>query len=338
MENTLLEKIGYYFKKIISSVRFATETQGELVWAGLAFFVFIFLLSFIAPPRSFMIQTYVEIEEGSSLRSVSELFSEEEYIKSGQLFEFFVVLFGRQKGVKAGEYFFEQRITSLEMAWRLVRGDTRVAPVSVTFFEGATVDEMAWVLGENLYKFDKEKFIKLAKPKEGYLFPDTYYFKKKTSPEEIIDILERTFIDKTTEMLSFFEESGRSIDELVIMASILEKEAANIYEEKRTIAGILWKRISIDMPLQVDATLKYVTGKGSAQLTNKDLQTDFPYNTYTNRGLPPGPIGNPGEDALKAAANPSASEYLFYLHDKNGGIHYGKNHTEHLRNRRDHLN
>ncbi len=332
MDNNLLEKIGSTAKKIVEYTRFAFKNQRQLIWAGAGFFVFIFFLSFIAPPRNFMIQSYVDIEEGSSLRDVTGVLAKEGYIKSGQFFEFFVVLFGRQKGVKAGEYFFEHKITSAEIAWRLVRGDTRVAPIPVTFFEGATVDEMAWVLGQMIPDFNTELFLQLAKSKEGYLFPDTYHFKRGVSPERVIEVLERTFLDKTTEMLPLFEESGRSIDELVIMASIIEKESSRNYEEKRTIAGILWKRLSIDMALQVDATLKYITGRGSAQLTYEDLGDDYPYNTYTRRGLPPGPIGNPGIDALKAAADPIKTDYLFYLHGKDGQVRYAKTHAGHVSN------
>ena len=336
-EKTPIEKLGNTIRTSCDSIITLIKEQKELAFAGLGFFVFITILSFIAPPRDFLVQTYVQVEDGTSLHEATEILYEKGYIKSRQFFEFFVVLFGRQKGIKAGEYFFEHKITSTQIAWRLVRGDTRVAPVQITLFEGSTVDEMTIRIEDMLAEFDSELFTSLAQPKEGYLFPDTYHFKKKSNPQEIIEILERTFVDKTETLLPLFEQSGHSIDELVIMASILEKEASHSLEEKKTIAGILWKRLSIDMPLQVDATLKYVTGKGSAQLTNEDLQTDHPYTTYTNRGLPPGPIGNPGLMALRAAADPTSSPYLFYLHDSDGGVHYAKNHAGHLENKRKYI-
>ncbi len=336
-DKTFIEKIGSWTKSFFEALVPEIKAQKSILLAGLLFFVFISLLSFVAPPRNYPIQTYLEIPSGSSLSSVSRDLAESEYIKSEQIFKFFVVLFGRQKGIKAGEYFFEHKISLVEIAWRMVHGDTRVAPVSVTFFEGATVEEMAEVLTDRLFEFDKDYFLELARSKEGYLFPDTYHFKKKSNPEEIVEILEKTFIEKTDPLLPLFEESGRSIDEIVIMASIIEKEAAHNLEEKKTISGILWKRISIDMPLQVDATLKYITGKGSAQLTNEDLQTDYPYNTYTNKGLPPGPISNPGVMALKAAAEPIETSYLYYLHDNSGNVYYAKNHGGHLQNRRNYL-
>jgi UPF0755 protein len=101
----------------------------------------------------------------------------------------------------------------------------------------------------------------------------------------------------------------------------------------QTIAGILWKRIEMGMPLQVDATLEYERGLGSAELTLDDLRTDTPYNTYTRKGLPPTPIANPGSVALSAALNPTASPYLFYLTGDDGTFHYAKDFEEHKRNK-----
>lgn len=336
MKRTLIEQLGrvrHLFFKIAPHV----HEQRHLAFAGIGFFIFVTLVSFIAPPRSFPTQSYIDIKQGTNLRDITAQLQEEHYIKSGQFFEFFVVLFKRQKGVQAGEYFFENKITSIQIAWRLVRGETKIAPVPVTFFEGETVAEMAERLGNALPEFDTELFLRLAQNKEGYLFPDTYFFKRKITPEEVIEILGRTFIEKTESLLPLFEESGKSIDDIVTMASIIEKEASRNFEEKKIISGILWKRIDIGMALQVDATLKYETGRGSAQLTTEDLQDDHPYNTYTNTGLPPTPIGNPGIQSLIAAAEPESSPYLFYLHGRDGAVRYGKTYDEHTANRRKYL-
>ncbi len=337
MDTNLIEKIGNRARYFLRNAKMNLRDQKSVALAGIVFFLFITLISFFAPPKSFPIQTYLDIKKGTSLVEIGTILKESHYIKSKQLFTFFTVVFGRQKGVIAGEYFFEHKITSVELAWRLVHGKTKVAPVSVTIFEGSTNEEIAETLEKQLFEFDKEKFLALTASKEGYLFPDTYHFKRKSSPEEIIETLEKTFFEKTQSLLPIFAESGKSIDEIIIMASILEKEASRNMEEKKVISGILWKRIEIDMALQVDATLKYITGKGSAQLTHKDLQTDFPYNTYTNKGLPPGPIGNPGLVAMKAAAQPTKSSYLYYMHDLKGNVYYGGTYQKHLENIRNHL-
>jgi UPF0755 protein len=126
---------------------------------------------------------------------------------------------------------------------------------------------------------------------------------------------------------------GKSLSDIVILASLLEEEARTT-NTRRTIAGILWKRLAIGMPMQVDAAFAKVNGKNTYQLTEDDLKTDHPYNTYTRAGLPPGPITNPGIDALHAALRPVETDWLYYLSDSDGNMHYARTHDEHLRNKR----
>jgi UPF0755 protein len=121
------------------------------------------------------------------------------------------------------------------------------------------------------------------------------------------------------------------------MASIIQKEAYNIYTEQQTISGILWKRIDKKMRLQVDATLKYITGKPSSKLTLSDLGMEHDYNTYKNYGLPPGPIGSPSIKAIKAALYPIPSPYFFYLHSDSGQVHYAVDHDGHIQNKNNYL-
>jgi UPF0755 protein len=128
------------------------------------------------------------------------------------------------------------------------------------------------------------------------------------------------------------EKSERTLEQVITMASIIEDEASGGNEEKQIISGILWKRLDMGMLLQVDATLRYVNGKESKDLTLTDLAADHEYNTYVHKGLPPTPIGNPGVDAIRAALNPKDSIYYFYLHDKDGGVHYAKTFEEHKKN------
>ena len=152
-------------------------------------------------------------------------------------------------------------------------------------------------------------------------------------------------------MLAVFEENFnvkiKSIDDairafkkplkdIVIMASILEAEARTT-ETRRIIAGILWKRLDIGMPLQVDAAFQYIDGKTTFQLATSDLETDSPYNTYTRKGLPPTPITNPGLDAILATITPIKTPYLYYLTDKDGKMHYAVTHEGHLANKEKYL-
>lgn len=193
--------------------------------------------------------------------------------------------------------------------------------IRITIPEGYAVKDIAERF-KNFRNFNGEKFLELAKNKEGYLFPDTYYFTSKETPEEIIEKLENNFKAK----------AGDVQKDILIMASIIEKEAHN-KEDRRIISGILWKRIKEGMPLQVDAVFDYLLDKESSEITQADLKMDSPYNTYKHKGLPPTPICNPGLDAIDAALNPTDSKYWYYLSDRNGVTHFAKNFDEHKLNR-----
>ena len=132
------------------------------------------------------------------------------------------------------------------------------------------------------------------------------------------------------------ENSGHSLRDIIIMASILEREATT-EKDKTMVAGILWKRISLGMPLQVDATFMYLLGKKSSELTVSDLKMKSAYNTYQNKGLPAGPIANPGIVAIRAAIIPTESPYLYYLSDNNDEMHYAKTFEEHKANKAKYL-
>jgi UPF0755 protein len=137
-----------------------------------------------------------------------------------------------------------------------------------------------------------------------------------------------------------FDEIGRqkrSLYEVLTIASMLEEEART-YEDRRMIAGIIQNRIKANIPLQIDATLMYVTGRGTHLLTEEDLNLDSPYNTYEYKGLPLGPISSPGIEAIRAALDPAKSNYLYYLSDKNGKIYYSKTFEEHKAKKLKYLN
>lgn len=168
---------------------------------------------------------------------------------------------------------------------------------------------------------------------EGYLFPDTYRVWKDQLPEGLIKKQLDEFGKKTAGFAEEAKKQGKSLAEIVTMASIVQKEVAN-KDEMKMVAGIFWNRVRIGMPLQSDATVNFVTHAGNTRPTAKELQTDSPYNTYQNKGLPPGPISNPGADALEAALHPTSSSYFYFLTDANGKIYFAKTLDEHIRNRR----
>ena len=140
--------------------------------------------------------------------------------------------------------------------------------------------------------------------------------------------MEQNFKEKTFELAKKIEETGRSLQEIITMASIVQGEAYDLNDMKK-IAGVLWKRLEIDMPLQVDVTFRYINGKGTFDLSKEDLKNDSPYNTYVHKGLPPTPISNPGLDAIVASIEYESSDYLYFLADNSGTIHYSRTFEEH---------
>ena len=164
---------------------------------------------------------------------------------------------------------------------------------------------------------------------EGFLFPDTYFIPQNISPKGVIELMIKNLDEKiTVKMREDIKESGKTFFDIIIMASILENEAIT-FKDKKIVSGLLWKRLEEGMPLQVDATLQYFTGKNTFQLTLEDLDLDSPYNTYEYKGLPLGPITNPGIWSIKAAIYPEESPYWFYLSDKESIIHYSETFEEH---------
>ncbi|MEK7182269.1 MAG: endolytic transglycosylase MltG [Patescibacteria group bacterium] len=291
-----------------------------------------FYFFFLSSPFNFPVGTIVRIDEGASLNKISQILSERNVIKSPFLFRVFVRAVGGDKEAKFGDYFFSKRRNVFTVASRIINGEYGLTPISITIPEGATTFEMAEIFSKKISIFNSEKFLKLAVPVEGYLFPDTYFFLPNITPEQIIDAMKNNFIKKVGDIYSKIERSDKSLEEIIIMASILEEEA-RIFETKKIISGILWQRIKIGMPLQVDAVFPYIIGKNTYELTKEDLSIDSPYNTYKYKGLPFGPISNPGISSIEAAISPVKTNYLFYLSDRDGNMHYAETFEKHKINK-----
>jgi len=195
----------------------------------------------------------------------------------------------------------------------------------ITFPEGLRVEEYAERIVAKTANFMPSEFIVTAKPYEGMLFPDTYLIPQTASAEDIVDILVDNFNTK----------SPTSDKTEIILASLIEREAKHD-KDRALVSSVLHNRINIDMALQIDATVQYILGKQEnwwpKDLSLEDLKTPSPYNTYQNSTLPPGPIANPGLASLKAAANPTTSDYLYYVSDSGGYNHYAEDLAGHNRN------
>lgn len=309
-------------------------SESNTIYYGVGITVFLVIISFlwfISAPFSFTPDTIVSIVPGSSVQHVGKKLHDENIIRSPQIFQMVLVAQSKEGSVVAGDYIFQDRSSLFQVIKRITRGDFQMDQRSITIPEGFTVDQIGALVEEKEIGL-KEDFIQQASEYEGFLFPDTYRIQQGLTIPKFIEMLQSQFQKKIAPLQQDIEASGKSLQDIVIMASLIEREAITD-KERPIVSGILWNRIRIGMPLQVDAPFLVYLGKTSAQLTIDDLQTPAPYNTYTNKGLPPTPIGNPGLASLRAALYPEKTDFLFYLHGSDGKIRYGKTHDDHIRNK-----
>jgi UPF0755 protein len=300
--------------------------------------VFLVYLVTLAAPLSFPEGSLVKIPRGMTVNQAAQLLKEKNIIHSALLFEAVVRIEGGEGQIIAGEYFFPGAENVVTVGLRLAEGDHELVPIRVTIPDGANSKEITALLKQKVPDFDSDTFLKEASPKEGMLFPDTYFFLPGEDPDLVLTALENNFnlhvaAQTVRDAISKF---GKPLPEVLTMASLLEKEAPDT-KDREIISGILWHRIAIGMALQVDAVFPYIIGVNSLQLTKGQLATDSPYNTYTNKGLPPGPIANPSVDSILAATQPTKTNYLYYLSDLHGTMHYCATYACQLANQRKYL-
>lgn len=269
----------------------------------------IVFLVFVSAPDDFPQDTLVHIDTGQSLRSVSKSLKEENIIRSRMLFETFVILFGREKNILPGDYFFKEKMSVVEVASVFGRGARSLESIKVTIPEGFDVHEIAQAFKAKLPGFNADNFLREAKKYEGRLFPDTYFFFSTDTEVEVLAYMLGNFEKKFAPLKTEIQSLKKDENQILVMASIIEREADGD-NDREMIAGILWKRFSIGMPLQADAAPM----------------------TYERVGLPDSPIANPGLASIRAALYPKASPYLYYIHDRAGSIYYAKNFDEHRQN------
>lgn len=313
-----------------------TNRRTLFILGALFAFLFIPYVALVAPPHDFPEGGIIEIEEGASLGSIANQLEEGSVIRSSILFHLSVFVFGREREIEYGDYVFKRARNVFSIAKAFSYGDHGLEPIRVRIPEGATVREIAAIIDTELQRFNAARFIESALPLEGRLYPDTYFFLPTADDALVLRTLRDSFDARLGEMNALIVGFGKPLDDVIIMASILEREAHN-QRDRRMIAGVLWKRIEIDMPLQVDAVFLYTLGRTTFELTSADLASNSPYNTYRNKGLPPTPIGNPSLDSLRAAVTPIESNYLYYLADENFVTYFSETYEEHLAKKRKYL-
>lgn len=286
------------------------------------------------------------ITPGTAVVDISNNLKKEGLIKNPFAFRFLVSRMGIGKNIQAGDFRLSPSMSSREIAEQLTHG---AIDIWITLPEGLRKEEQAELFEEKLnfasndvYQFDKVEYIKIAQ--QGYMFPDTYLVPKDAAASDIVNLLKNTFSGKVdAEVFSSGRKNNLTEIQLITLASIIEREAKT-NDEKPVISGILINRLKSGIALQVDATVQYAKGYDSEkdtwwqQITTDDYQSvKSQYNTYLSPGLPPGPISNPGVESILAAANPETTDYLYYLHDADGNIHYAKNIDEHNQNIEEYL-
>jgi len=308
--------------------------QPSHLLAGLTFF-FILLL-WIMPPAAYPQGRVIRIEKGMTIAEAGRYLESRKVIQSEHLFILLVKLWPGESKIIAGDYILNRRQTVLGLVRRFQQGDYEIEPIRVRIPEGATVHNVASILERHLPEFNRQEFLLLASTSEGYLFPDTYFFLPSASTSDIFKEMRENFEARLDPLRLAIFRSNRRLDEIITMASLLEKEA-HTTTDREIIAGILWKRADEGMRLQVDAVFPYLIGKNTFDLTRNDLRYNSPYNTYRYAGLPPGPIGSPSLDSIKAALNPVNTPYWFYLSDLKSEIHYARDYEQHLVNKNKYL-
>ena len=275
----------------------------------------------------------LEIEKGEGVVEIGKKFEKEELVSNYIYFIYYLWSKGINDKMIAGKYSISPQLTIPKIAIIITEGETISSQVKLTFPEGWSVKKMTERLNANglpgddfsslINNPDKElisEFNFLAdKPAsqslEGYMFPDTYFFYKNTDAEGIIKKLLDNFDNKMADNLrQEIKKQGKSIFEIVTMASVIENEV-RIEEDRKIVSDIFWRRISIGQPLQSCATLAYILGINKKQYSLEDTMVESPYNTYANKGLPPGPISNPGIKSIEAAIYPIKTNYNYFLSD-----------------------
>lgn len=277
--------------------------------------------------------TIFVIKKGEGLNSIIKRLASEDLIRNRVVFYAIALQMGIEKRVQAGDFKLSKKMTATQVADAITHG---TVDEWVTIVEGLRKEEVAQKLAQT-FTFSEISFIETAK--EGHLFPDTYLIPKTASSDAIIQMMEDNFQKKMKEARAEHPFEKRSDREVLVLASLVEREA-KFADDRRTVASIILKRAQNDWPLQIDATVQYGLGYQRAEktwwkkdLTLEDIKVDNTYNTYERKGLPPAPICNPGLDSIKAAlaADPN-TPYWYYVNDKKGRIQVAKTLEEHNEN------
>ncbi|MFA5076079.1 MAG: endolytic transglycosylase MltG [Patescibacteria group bacterium] len=292
-------------------------------------------------------QSFV-VKKGQGVNEISVNLHAAGLINNQFNFETYLWLLRREGKIQAGEYLLNPQMSLRELTNIITYGRATNEKI-LTILEGWNNQEIASYLVVSLWpEQDKEKYLAdfnlaaqqnfdyqflSSKPAavdlEGYLFPDTYNFYASSTPEEVVNKMLSNFDQKlAVDLREEIQKQKKTIHQVVTLASIIEEEVRT-EQDRRLVADIFLRRLAINMALQADSTVNYVTGKKMAAISYTDRDIDSPYNTYQNPGLPPGPICNPGLDSIKAVVYPITNDYWYFLTTPDGQVIYSKTLEQH---------
>ncbi|MCG7336455.1 endolytic transglycosylase MltG [Sporosarcina sp. ACRSM] len=301
----------------------------------------------------------VEIPIGSGLDTISAKLAEKGIIKDARIFKYYAK-FNNESQFQAGTYGLTKAMTPDELIESLKTGKVYREPVfTITVPEGLTLKQIAKIVEKDT-NITEEEFLdyvgdeatidrligkysriltedikgdQIKYPLEGYLFPATYpFYEENPSIETIVDAMVQATVTNVTPYLDYLESEEKTVHWLLTFASLLEEEAT-AQSDRETIASVFYNRLDIDMPLQTDPTVLYALGAHKDRVLYADLEVADPYNTYKNKGLPPGPIAGAGKSSIEAVIAPAETNYLYFLADKEGVNHFTDSYDQHLKNR-----
>jgi UPF0755 protein len=319
--------------------RFTIFFTGVLLFILCMFAALYFGYFFVSPAGTDKQEEIFVVKKGSGLSSIAAQLEERGLIKGRYLFMLWAYVKGCARDIKAGEYSFNRSMAPAKILGMLTSGEVKT--YSFTIPEGLTAEQIADLLGRrNLV--NQRDFVSLVRDSnlvashhvngtslEGYLFPDTYVISRDMGARDLIDLM----VDRYWEVFNSVvgdRELPMPMKDIVTLASIVEKETG-LAEERPVIASVFLNRLKKKMRLESDPTVIYGLEDFTGNLTRKDLRASSPYNTYIHHGLPPGPIANPGKEALKAVIHPADTDYLYFVSKNDGSHHFSSTLKEHNR-------